>query len=135
MINKKFEAYKITRTIKQSGQRYVVHRRCKNCYGEPGDEEFVVGFFDGLYYDNTTQVRSTMGSGLRSVDKNVVYRIRKESRILCLYEHLQRLNIHADDYIYINCKKFYIREIKDIEEWGIIADIVLEEEIENVVQA
>lgn len=119
MINKRFEAYKIARELKRSGQECVFLRKGLNDFGEPTDEEFEVGSLLSLYHEQNSYVQINVGDTSQ-------YRTKKMPMLLCLYKDWQNSDISVDDCIKINNKTFRVTAITDIQEWNIICDISLE---------
>ena len=131
MLNTKFEAYKIKREIEQSGRSFLVYRRKKNDYGEPSGKHFFVGGFNGLYHEVNTNLTG-LGSGSSN---NSTFRPRKQPAILCLLDDIKQIGVETNDFVLLNEKTFKVDIAKDIQELGIVCDLILEEVIENVVQA
>lgn len=131
MLNTKFEAYKIKREIERSGRSFLVYRRKDNDYGEPSGKHFLVGGFRGLYHEVNTNVTG-LGNGSNN---NSTFRARKKPAILCLLEDIKNIKVQVNDFVILNEKTFRVDVAKDIQELGIVCDLILEEVIENVIQA
>lgn len=125
MINKKFEAYKIKREITRSGMQYTALRKGTNDFGEFLDESEIICSFCGLYHEQNSFIKIT-------VETTTQIRNKKEPKILCLFEDVKELKL--GDIIQINNKIFKVSSITNIQEWSIIADISLEEEVEDVTE-
>lgn len=135
MINKKFEAYKVSREIKRSGSEFVFYRNSTNEFGEPdvSVSPTEVGSLNGLYHEENTMVKSSLNSGQQASAS--IYRKRKEPCILCLYEDAEGLKLKVGDYITLNGKRLVVNTLVNVQEWNIIGDIKLMEVVANVVQA
>lgn len=131
MLNTKFEAYKIRREIERSGRSFLVYRRVKNDYGEPSGNYDFVGGLKGLYHEVNTNL-----TGISSSQSNdSIYRVRKQPAILCLLDDVKRIDVQLNDFVIFNEKTFKVVIAKNIQELGIVCDLVLEEVIEHVIQA
>lgn len=117
MINTKFEAYKIRRELKRTGNLYEFKRAKLNNFKEPTDEELLAGKLMGLYHEQNSHVSVTTGETTQT-------RTKKTPMILCLYEDAKTLKL--GDMVKINSKKLKVTGIVNIQEWNIIADISLE---------
>lgn len=135
MINKKFEAYKVSREIKRSGSEFVFYRNNTNEFGEPDESvsPTEVGSLNGLYHEENTMVKSSLNSGQQASAS--IYRKRKEPCILCLYKDAEGLELKVGDYITLNGKRLIVNTLVNVQEWNIIGDIKLMEVVANVVQA
>lgn len=125
MVNKSFEAYKITREIKRSGSPYTFFRKSVNEFGEPDEEETEIGTLNGIYHEQNSNVQITTGDTTQ-------IRTKKIPMILCLYNDARSLDLKLGDKLYINEKTFTVSSLVNIQEWNIIGDISLEEVAENV---
>lgn len=119
MINKKFEAYKIKREIKRSGNEYEIYRRAKNEFGEPVSDEQYVGKISAIYHEENSNIQITTGDTTQ-------VRTKKIPMLLCLYNEFVETGFEIGDFIPINDKKFKITGIVNIQEWNIIGDVSLE---------
>lgn len=119
MINKKFEAYKIGREIKRSGQAYEFKRNYPNEFGEPVPDEKVVGKVNGLYHEENSNIQIQTGDAVQ-------YRTKKIPMILCLYEEVKGLELKPGDFVCIGKEKYKVTGFVDIQNWNIVADISLE---------
>lgn len=117
MINTKFEAYKIRRELKKSGEQYEFVRAELNEFKEPTNKTVVVGKLMGLYHEQNSNISVTMGDTTQ-------IRTKKIPMILCLFEDVKSLMVH--DTVKINSKTFKITGIVNIQEWNVVADISLE---------
>lgn len=124
MINNKFEAFKLKQELKKSGKSFEFLRKQSNDFGEPSGEYFNVGNVTGLYHEENGFVSVSTG-------ETTQYRNRKQPRILCLFEDVDGLNLLQGDIVLINEKEFSFSSVLNIQEWGIIADISLEEVLDN----
>lgn len=131
MINKQFEAYKIRREIKRSGETYTFKRPVLNEFGEPSGDEIEVGSLRGLYHEQYER-----GSNIRLMTGDTTQiRTKKLPMILCIYEDAKTLNLQLGDKLYLNDKIFKVVSLVNIQEWNIIGDLSLEEVATDVVQS
>lgn len=119
MINTKFEAYKIKRELKRSGNDYKFKRYGKNEFGEPTKGLEIVGELRGLYHEQNSTIQISTGDTTQ-------IRTKKIPMILCLYEDTASLVLQIGDILEINKKIFKVTGIINIQEWNIISDISLE---------
>lgn len=119
MINKKFEAYKIKREIKRSGNEYEIYRHAKNEFGEPVSDEQYVGKISAIYHEENSNIQITTGDTTQ-------VRTKKIPMLLCLYDEFTKTEFKVGDFVLINGKKFKITGIVNIQEWSIIGDVSLE---------
>ena len=128
MINKQFEAYKIKREIRRSGETYTFMRPSLNEFGEPGGDETEVGSLRGLYHEQNSNVQLTTGDTTQ-------IRTKKLPMILCIYEDAKTLNLQLGDKLYLNDRILKVVSLVNIQEWNIIGDLSLEEVANDVVQS
>lgn len=128
MINKQFEAYKIRREIKRSGETYTFMRPSLNEFGEPSGDETEVGSLRGLYHEQNSNVQLTTGDTTQ-------IRTKKLPMILCIYEDAKTLNLQLGDKLYLNDRILKVVSLVNIQEWNIIGDLSLEEVATDVVQS
>lgn len=119
MINKRFEAYKIRREIKRSGDTYKFQRHVRNEFDEP-----IIGIDDdvcsiqGLYHEENSNIQITTGDTTQ-------VRTKKIPMILCEWENVAG-KLLVGDFTIINRKVFKVTGVVNIQEWSIVADISLE---------
>lgn len=131
MINKQFEAYKIRREIKRSGETYTFKRPVLNEFGEPSGDEIEVGSLRGLYHEQYER-----GSNIRLMTGDTTQiRTKKLPMILCIYEDAKTLNLQLGDKLYLNNRILKVVSLVNIQEWNIIGDLSLEEVATDVVQS
>lgn len=118
MINNKFEAYKLIRELKRSGQKYKFFRRGLNKFKEKSTEPEEVCEILGLYHEQTSNVQTITRDG-------AVTRTEKIPMILCLMSDDVR-GLQIDDEVYINDKTYKVSGVVNIMNWDIISDISLE---------
>lgn len=128
MINKQFEAYKIKREIRRSGETYTFMRPSLNEFGEPSGDETEVGSLRGLYHEQNSNVQLTTGDTTQ-------IRTKKLPMILCIYEDAKMLNLQLGDKLYLNDRILKVVSLVNIQEWNIIGDLSLEEVATDVVQS
>lgn len=121
MINKQFEAYKIRREIKRSGETYKFKRHIKNEFGEPiigiaGMDDDVCSI-QGLYHEENSNIQVTTGDTTQ-------VRTKKIPMVLCGWEEAK--DLLTGDFTIINHKVFKVTGVVNIQEWSIVADISLE---------
>ena len=119
MINKKFEAYKISREIKRSGCSFTFKRKAKNDFNEPSEEVIVVGNLSGIYHEQNSNIAISTGDTTQ-------YRTKKIPMILCLYSDVSKLELNVNDFVIFNSKTFKVTGITNVQEWSIVSDISLE---------
>lgn len=119
MINKKFEAYKIKREIKRSGNEYEIYRYAKNEFGEPISDIQYVGNINALYHEENSNIQITTGDTTQ-------IRTKKIPMLLCIYEDFNSIEFSVGDFVEINSKVFKVTGIVNIQEWSIIGDVSLE---------
>ena len=128
MINKQFEAYKIKREIRRSGETYTFMRPSLNEFNEPSGDETEVGSLRGLYHEQNSNVQLTTGDTTQ-------IRTKKLPMILCIYEDAKTLNLQLGDKLYLNDRILKVVSLVNIQEWNIIGDLSLEEVATDVVQS
>lgn len=119
MINKKFEAYKISREIKRSGYSFTFKRKAKNDFNEPSEEAIIVGNLLGIYHEQNSNIAISTGDTTQ-------YRTKKIPMILCLYPDVSKLELNVNDFVIFNSKTFKVTGITNVQEWSIVSDISLE---------
>lgn len=119
MINTKFEAYKIKRELKRSGNDYEFKRIGKNEFGEPKGNPVTIGKLKGLYHEQNGRVQISTGDTTQ-------IRSKKIPMILCLYEDTASLVLQVGDFVEINAKVFKVTGVVNIQEWNLVSDISLE---------
>ena len=119
MINKKFEAYKISREIKRSGCSFTFKRKAKNDFNEPSEESIIVGNLLGIYHEQNSNIAISTGDTTQ-------YRTKKIPMILCLHSDVSKLELNVDDFVIFNSKTFKVTGITNVQEWSIVSDISLE---------
>ena len=119
MINKKFEAYKISREIKRSGCSFTFKRKAKNDFNEPSEEPIIVGNLLGIYHEQNSNIAISTGDTTQ-------YRTKKIPMILCLYSDVSKLELNVNDFVIFNSKTFKVTGITNVQEWSIVSDISLE---------
>lgn len=128
MINKQFEAYKIKREIRRSGETYTFMRPSLNEFGEPSGDETEVGSLCGLYHEQNSNIQLTTGDTTQ-------IRTKKLPMILCIYDDAKTLNLQLGDKLYLNDRILKVVSLVNIQEWNIIGDLSLEEVATDVVQS
>lgn len=128
MINKQFEAYKIRREIKRSGETYTFMRPSLNEFDEPSGDETEVGSLQGLYHEQNSNIQLTTGDTTQ-------IRTKKLPMILCIYDDAKTLNLQLGDKLYLNDRILKVVSLVNIQEWNIIGDLSLEEVATDVVQS
>lgn len=131
MVNTKFEAYKLKRELKRSGNQYEIKRYKRNVFNEPEGDAEIIGKLIGLYHEQSFYIQATTGNTQNNTTR---VRSKKMPMILCLYEDVASLNLKIDDEIKINTKIFKVVAVNNIQEWNIICDISLEV-VDNGIQA
>lgn len=124
MVNTRFEAYKLQREMRRSGQVFQFRRPAINDFGEPVKDENGDYVFqgnpieiEGLYHEVNSYISVVTGDTTRT-------RTKKEPMVLCMYEDASGLQV--GDVVQYNNKTFRYSGIVNVQEWGIIGDISLE---------
>ena len=99
MVNKKFEAYKVERELKRSGEEYEIKRKEKNEFGEPSGELNVIGKIKGIYHEQNSTISIT-------TNDTTQIRSKKVPMILCLYKDTNDVGLQVGDVVNINSKTF-----------------------------
>ena len=122
MINTRFEAYKVKRELKRSGKIFEFYRKANNEFGEPTGENILVGTMLGLLhlYKPTQYIKIHLSNDVQVRDK-------EEIMILCCKEDADKLNLQVGDLVKINGSWCKFNKAIDIQDWGIISDISVEE--------
>lgn len=125
-INKKFETYKLKRELLRSGSIYEFKRPIVDDFGQKKNNEFEATIYKvaGLYHEQNGYVSLTTNEGSET-------RQKKMPMLLCLYDEASVLK--KNDIVIINGKIYRVNDIKNIQEWSILADISLE--VYDVIQA
>lgn len=135
MINTKFEAYKLKRELKRSGETFKIFRYSSNEYGEPIkgsiNSSRCVGKLRGLYHEQNGYIQKSTMDTTQATSKKI-------PMIMCLFEDADKLDLKIDDFIKIgdsdkniDFSEYRIVGITNIQNWGIVSDISLEP-IENI---
>lgn len=121
MLNKKFEAYKVSREIKKVGSSYLFYRKTKNEYGEPTKANEPIGELKGIYHE----YKAGTYIAVKTQDATQI-RSKKAKMILCLWEHVEALKLLVGDNVTINNMECYVTGVNNIQGWNIVAEICLE---------
>jgi hypothetical protein len=128
-MKKCFEVGKVKKEIERSGTTFLVFRRLKNKFGELSGKDEMIFSFQGLYHEKNGFVKVTYG-------ESAITRTKKEPMILCLKPDVENLNL-GDRIMFkedVNKKVYLVSSITNIQEWDIIFDISLEEQVRNVAE-
>lgn len=120
MYNTKFETYKLSRLIKQSGKDFVIKRRTRNEFNELSGEVVTVGMLRGIYHESNSYETETVGDAS-------IARTKKQPMVLCLKEEVDVLDIKYGDYIEFEGRKIEFVKAVDVQNWGKIADLSFQE--------
>ena len=126
MVRNKFELYKIKRMIKIQGKSCIFRKYKANKFNEDVDgyeditAESPTITIDVLYHEES----SNSSYGAESVTDGSIIRRVIQPMLLCDMETIE--NIEEGFEATLDDKKFKVVSIKDINKWGIIADISLE---------
>ena len=124
-VNKKFEAYKVSREVKRNGETYLFERPKKNEFQEITKETDSIGSIKALYHEENAYIQ------LFGTDANLS-RNKKIPMLLCVMDELNGLELNGTqglkvkDIVRIGTKTYSVNGIRDIQNWGIIADISLD---------
>lgn len=95
MINTRFEAYKIKRTLRMYGERFSIKRNKLNEYKELIDNSFDdIGTLKGIYHEQNSYISINYG-------ENVGYRTKLIPMILCLHEDVEKLQLSIGDFLFL----------------------------------
>lgn len=119
MINTKFEVYKIKRELRRSGKVFEFYRKALNDFGEPISDLQYVGKLKAIYHEENSNIQITTGDTTQ-------VRTKKIPMLLCIYDDCINANLKVGDFVILNCKKFKLTGIVNVQEWAMIADISLE---------
>lgn len=115
-----FEAHKISRAIKTSGEVFKFYRLSKNAYGEPVEPLTDVATVEGLYHTNVSHLTvSNTDSGSQTSRK--VY----TPAILCLADEASK-SIRKNDFVKIGEKTCQVTGIIDYQDKGYAFDVCCE---------
>lgn len=135
MDSLEFELNKVKKEILRHGEEYKFYRAEKNEFGEPVGEEKEVCVIKGIYHEERGYVslKTQEGATIKS---------KSEGQILCIInEELEsdteieedfedteefRNEIQQGDYVHIGLNKYYVINVTDIQNYGIIANISLD---------
>lgn len=137
MRNLEFELHKVKREILRHGEEYTFYRKDKNEFNEPIGEEKVVSVVKGIYHEERGYVslKTQEGANIKS---------KSEGQILCIIEDVNICNdgdtesevvseveegisnIRQGDYVSIKDLMYYVINVTDIQNYGIIANISLD---------
>ena len=127
MIDTKFEAYKLKRILRRSGTDFVFKRRKLNKFNEPTGEYEDVATVRGLYHESNGFIIDTVGDAATT-------RTKKQPMVLCLCEDIESISLRQGDEteVVVRGPQMTSKTLKyvgcvDIQNWGIIADLSLEE--------
>lgn len=112
------------REIKRSGKRHEFYRICRNEFGEATDCQQLVGSLCGIYHEINNHVFIETKDTTQT--RNARIGFAKQPAILCLMSDVNDIGLKDGDLILLNCKRFSITGVVNIQEWNIIADISLE---------
>ena len=118
MINKKFEAYKISRELKRSGASFVFYRKGLNRFKEKSEEKKEIVTLRGLYHEIKSYIKVESQEGFRA-------RTEKSPMILCLYDS-DSLKLQIDDILILSGIEYKVTGLSNISNWNILVDISLE---------
>jgi len=111
--------------VERYGRSYTFCRPRVNQFGEQTDEWDEMGILRGLYHEESNFVRMEVGdAGAATVGK-------KQPHILCLCQAVSDLGLVKGDHTVINNRRFTVTGVKNVQEWGIVADIMMEAAHDN----
>lgn len=137
MDNLEFELNKVKKEILRHGEEYIFYRKEKNEFGEPKGDEIEVCAIKGIYHEQRGYVSLKTQEG-------AIIKSKSEGQILCIIneesesdvadeiefyeEEAEELNneIQQGDYLYIGGNKYYVINVTDIQNYGIIGNISLD---------
>ena len=122
----KFELNKIKSQIKRHGFDCTFKRFGKNNFGESDDTQIPIYddvldiTFGCIFHEASASAKYIK----ESVTEAAVYRSKKIPMLMC--DFTETVHLKPGDIATVNNKEYKVTGIKDIGEWGIIADISLE---------
>jgi len=123
-MNLKFESYKLRRELERSGTIFDFYRLAVNAFGEPDGDCEKIGTILGLYHEENDYIRLVASEAAQR--RQTAGKLKKQPKLLCLYESIIECNLQVGDYTIINGKQYKVTGVVNIQEWNIIADISLE---------
>lgn len=154
MKNLEFELYKVKREIERHGEEYIFYRREKNEFNESVGEEKEVCVIQGIYHEERGYVslKTQEGANIRKKSEGQILCIIKDNAedsgsnegdtsvdisgsgsipgsidVDFAPEKSESVNsIKQGDYISIGGLMYYVINVTDIQNYGIIANISLD---------
>lgn len=120
-MNNKFEAHKLEVQLKRSGRDFTILRQYRNEFGELSQDYVKVGTIKGLLHGSVSSILSTITTSDTSSS-----RAKPDAQFLCLADEVCMIGLKPYDIVLANCKYYRVQSLNDIEEWGIIYDVLLE---------
>jgi phage host-nuclease inhibitor protein Gam len=119
-VNKRFEAYKISRVIRRAGVELEFYRNVRNTYGEQTEDTVSVGTLKCLYHESNGRIevdRNNSSSAWRNVQSPYA---------TAILDDIKALGLAVEDWCEIGGNKHTIGGIVDVQQWGLIGTISLE---------
>lgn len=115
-----FERAKLKRLLGTHGVKYDFVRQPKNKFGEPDPKAQAepVATIVGVYHESASYVSTTS-------DNSTTHRTKKQPMILCAMDK-KVSQLAVGDTVTIGNNVYKLSKVRDVENWGIYADISLE---------
>lgn len=120
-MNNKFEAHKLEVQLKRSGRDFVILRQERNDFGELTGDYKKAGVIKGLLHGSVSSILSTITTSDTSSS-----RAKPDAQFLCLADEVRKMGLKPYDIVLANCKYYRVQSLNDVEEWGVIYDVLLE---------
>lgn len=118
MANIKFEKYKLQNELNRNGESFEFSRPKVNDFNEKTksyeDDKITI---TGLFHQSQSKQQIETDGVIKIISKNT-------PMVLCLYETSSSLQ--SGDVVNYKGKQYEVISIINIQEWGVISDIVLE---------
>lgn len=116
------ELYKVKREIKRYGKTYKVQEILRDEYGEQiGEKE--KGNIIGLFHITKGYIKKNITDATETV-------VKAQPKMVVTEEQIK--NIIVGNIITINCEKYVVNNINNIQEYNIIYDLSLERIVGDV---
>ena len=109
---------KIQRQLNCKGLDYSFKRNKLDKYKQPTDEVIDVVVLKGIYHESNSYIT-------KNVSEAAITQSKKKPMILTLFENVGDLK--TDDFVLINDVKYKVTGLLDIQNYGVVCDISLEE--------
>lgn len=111
---------KIQRQLNCKGLDYSFKRNKIDKFKQPTNEVVDVIILKGIYHEANSYIT-------KNVSDAAITQSKKKPMILTLFENVGDLK--QDDFVFINNKKYKVTGLLDVQNYGVVCDISLEEVI------